>query len=115
MGVDDPIQVHCLEPKEAWDLFRKKVGENTLKGHPNIPCMARKLAGKCCGLPLALNVIGETMACKRTVKEWCTAINVLSSEFSGMEDQVLSILKYSYDNLKHGAGEIMLPLLLFVS
>lgn len=99
MGVDDPIQVLCLEPEEAWDLFKKKVGENTLKGHPDIPCLARKLAGKCCGLPLALNVIGETMAYKRTVQEWRTAINVLSSEFSGMEDQVLSILKYSYDHL----------------
>ncbi|KAH0905889.1 LOW QUALITY PROTEIN: hypothetical protein HID58_037716, partial [Brassica napus] len=78
------------------------LGENTLKGHPDIPHLARKLAGKCCGLPLALNVIGETMACKMTVQEWRTAINHLSSyaaEFSGMEDEILPILKYSYDNL----------------
>ncbi|KAG2319924.1 hypothetical protein Bca52824_013137 [Brassica carinata] len=102
MGVDDPFQVHCLEPEEAWVLFKKKVGENTLKGHPDIPNLARKLAGKCCGLPLALNFIGETMACKRTVQEWRTAVNDLSSyasEFSGMEDEILPILKYSYDNL----------------
>ncbi|RID40515.1 hypothetical protein BRARA_J00553 [Brassica rapa] len=85
MGADDPIKVSCLEPEDAWDLFKKK-----------------KLAGKCCGLPLALNVIGETMACKMTVQEWRTAINDLSSyaaEFSGMEDEILPILKYSYDNL----------------
>ncbi|KAF3524236.1 hypothetical protein F2Q69_00046277 [Brassica cretica] len=102
MGADDPIEVSCLEPEDAWDLFKTKVGENTLKGHPDIPQLARKLAGKCCGLPLALNVIGETMACKRTVHEWRSAINDLSSyaaEFSGMEDEILPILKYSYDNL----------------
>ena len=102
MGADDPIKVSCLEPEDAWDLFKKKVGENTLKGHPDIPHLARKVAGKCCGLPLALNVIGETMACKMTVQEWRTAINDLSSyaaEFSGMEDEILPILKYSYDNL----------------
>ncbi|CAA7041585.1 unnamed protein product [Microthlaspi erraticum] len=43
------------------------------------------------------------MSCKRRVEEWRHAINVLSSyatEFSGMEDKILPLLKYSYDNLK---------------
>lgn len=103
MGVDDPIKVSCLESDEAWDLFQNKVGENTLKSHPDILEHAKKVAEKCRGLPLALNVIGETMACKRTVQEWRHANDVLSSsaiEFSGMEDEILPILKYSYDNLK---------------
>ncbi|KAG7542926.1 P-loop containing nucleoside triphosphate hydrolase [Arabidopsis thaliana x Arabidopsis arenosa] len=102
MGVNDPMKVNCLEPEEAWDLFQKKVGENTLKSHPDIPELAKQIAGKCRGLPLALNVIGETMACKSTVQEWRHAIDVLTSstiEFSGMEDEILPILKYSYDNL----------------
>ncbi|KAL9286826.1 putative P-loop containing nucleoside triphosphate hydrolase, leucine-rich repeat domain superfamily [Arabidopsis thaliana] len=103
MGVDDPMQVSCLEPKEAWDLFQNKVGENTLKSHPDIPELATQVAEKCRGLPLALNVIGETMACKSKVQEWRHAIDVLTSsavEFSGMEDEILPILKYSYDNLQ---------------
>ncbi|KAG7547592.1 Leucine-rich repeat [Arabidopsis suecica] len=102
MGVNDPMKVNCLEPEEAWDLFQKKVGENTLKIHPDIPELAKQVAEKCRGLPLALNVIGETMACKSTVQEWRHAIDVLTSsaiEFSGMEDEILPILKYSYDNL----------------
>ncbi|CAA7023500.1 unnamed protein product [Microthlaspi erraticum] len=43
------------------------------------------------------------MSCKRRVEEWRHAINVLTSyatEFSGMEDKILPLLKYSYDNLK---------------
>lgn len=102
MGVHDPIEVQCLATNDAWDLFQEKVGEITLGSHADIPELAKKVAGKCRGLPLALNVIGETMACKRTIQEWHHAIDVLTSyaaEFSGMDDQILPILKYSYDHL----------------
>ncbi|KAF3498255.1 hypothetical protein DY000_02057825 [Brassica cretica] len=74
MEVDDPIEVRCLDTDKAWDLFKKKVGENTLGSHQDIPELAREVAGKCRGLPLALNVIG-------------------------VEDEILQILKYSYDSL----------------
>ncbi|CDY26555.1 BnaA09g47220D [Brassica napus] len=90
MGVDDPIEVH-------------------------IPELARKVAGKCRGLPLALNVIGETMASKRSVQEWRRAVDVLTSsatEFSGMEDEILPILKYSYDSLD---GEVTKSCFLYCS
>ncbi|XP_010476182.1 PREDICTED: putative disease resistance protein At4g10780 [Camelina sativa] len=103
MGVDDPMEVECLAKHDAWDLFKKKVGQLTLKSHPDITEQARKVAEKCCGLPLALNVIGETMSCKRTIQEWYHAVQVLNSyaaDFSGMDDQILPILKYSYDSLK---------------
>ncbi|KAL1223878.1 Disease resistance protein RPS5 [Cardamine amara subsp. amara] len=103
MGVDDPMEVHCLEENDAWDLFRRKVGEKTLLSHPDIPKLARKIAEKCHGLPLALNVIGETMSCKTSLHEWKHAIDVLTSyarEFSGMEEYILPVLKYSYDSLK---------------
>ncbi|CAN7035660.1 unnamed protein product [Brassica rapa subsp. trilocularis] len=115
MGVDDPMEVSCLQPDESWDLFQRTVGENTLGSHPDIPELARKVARKCRGLPLALNVIGETMACKRTVREWCHAVDVLTSsatEFSGMEDEILPVLKYSYDNL---SGEMVRSCFLYCS
>ncbi|AAG12572.1 resistance to Pseudomonas syringae protein 5 [Arabidopsis thaliana] len=115
MGVDDPMEVSCLQPEESWDLFQMKVGKNTLGSHPDIPGLARKVARKCRGLPLALNVIGEAMACKRTVHEWCHAIDVLTSsaiDFSGMEDEILHVLKYSYDNLN---GELMKSCFLYCS
>ncbi|KAG2302689.1 hypothetical protein Bca52824_031340 [Brassica carinata] len=103
MGVEEPMEVQCLSDNDAFDLFQKKVGQVTLGSDPEIPDLARTVARKCRGLPLALNVIGETMSCKRTVQEWRHAIDVLTSyaiEFSGMEDQILPLLKYSYDNLK---------------
>ena len=103
MEVDDMMEVVCLSPDEAWELFQQKVGENPIKSHHDFLPVARKIAEKCCGLPLALCVIGKAMACKETVQEWRHAIHVLNSsshEFPGMEEKILSILKFSYDSLK---------------
>ncbi|CAA7034218.1 unnamed protein product [Microthlaspi erraticum] len=88
--------------KVVFTTRRQDVGKNIRK-RSEIPELAKDIARKCGGLPLALNVIGETMSCKKTVEEWRHAINVLTSyatEFSGMEDKILPLLKYSYDNLK---------------
>ncbi|KAL1214780.1 putative disease resistance protein [Cardamine amara subsp. amara] len=98
-----PMEVQCLAVNEAFDLFQKKVGQETLERDPGIPDLARIVAKKCCGLPLALNVIGETMSSKRTIQEWRHAINVLNSyatKFSGMKDKIFPLLKFSYDNLE---------------
>ncbi|KAG2260760.1 hypothetical protein Bca52824_080054 [Brassica carinata] len=102
LKVDDQIEVRCLDTVKAWDLFKTNVGETTLGSHPDIPELAMKVAEKCRGLPLALNVIGGTMVRKRSVQEWRRAVDVLTSsatEFPGVEDEVLPILKYSYDSL----------------
>ncbi|CAL9232102.1 unnamed protein product [Arabidopsis halleri] len=101
MGVDKEIEVTCMMWDDAWDLFTKNMDE-TIKSHPEIFEVARLVAKKCKGLPLALNVIGEVMARKKTVEEWHHAANVLSSsaaQFSSMEAEILPILKFSYDDL----------------
>ncbi|CAH8277143.1 unnamed protein product [Arabidopsis lyrata] len=79
MKADEQIKVDCLSPVEAWELFRITIGDIILSSHQDIPALARIVAAKCHGLPLALNVIGETMACKDTIQEWRHAINVLNS------------------------------------
>ncbi|KAL1211025.1 putative disease resistance protein [Cardamine amara subsp. amara] len=103
MGAKPILEVQCLAENEAFDLFQKKVGKATLESEPGISDLARIVAKKCSGLPLALNVIGETMSSKRTIQEWMHAIDVLNSyavKFSGMKDKILPILKYSYEDLK---------------
>ncbi|XP_056849369.1 LOW QUALITY PROTEIN: probable disease resistance protein At1g61300 [Raphanus sativus] len=102
MGDHEPMQVKCLKKDQAWELFKGKIGDNTLRRVPVE--LARKVADKCHGLPLALSVIGGTMASKTTVQEWEDAIDTLTRsarEFSDMENDILPILKFSYDNLKH--------------
>ncbi|CAL9237782.1 unnamed protein product [Arabidopsis halleri] len=103
MKADDEMKVDCLSEEEAWELFRNIVGEIPLRAHQDIPKLAKKLAEKCCGLPLALCVIGKAMACKETIQEWRHAIGILNSSshrFPGMEQKILSILKFSYDGLE---------------
>ncbi|WZY97013.1 LOW QUALITY PROTEIN: hypothetical protein YC2023_069342 [Brassica napus] len=103
MEADDKLQIDCLPANEAWELFRSIVGEVPLKLHQDIPTLAKRICEKCYGLPLALNVIGKAMSCKVDVHEWRDAIDVLSTEsheFPGMEEKILSILKFSYDGLE---------------
>ncbi|KAM7255562.1 hypothetical protein ACFE04_008460 [Oxalis oulophora] len=98
------IKVECLVWEKAWELFRKKVGEETLCVHPDIPELAKTVAKECGGLPLALITTGHAMAGKKTPQEWKHAIATLkrnASKFSGMEDEVFPILKFSYENLRN--------------
>ncbi|KAL1213985.1 putative disease resistance protein [Cardamine amara subsp. amara] len=100
--VSTEVEVTCLSPEEAYDLFQKTLKETTLRSHPDIPNLTRVVAMLCRGFPLALSLISETMACKRMVSEWHHAIQVLVSstvEFSGTEDEILPILKFAYDSL----------------
>ncbi|KAM0957103.1 hypothetical protein ACFX2I_025226 [Malus domestica] len=96
-------RVKCLEEEEAWKLFRENVNvaEDVLSLDPEIPVLARNVARKCAGLPLALIIVGRAMSCKKTAREWKDAIDVLrrsASEFEGMKE-VFPLLKLSYDNL----------------
>ncbi|EFH44706.1 hypothetical protein ARALYDRAFT_493640 [Arabidopsis lyrata subsp. lyrata] len=105
MKADEQIKVDCLSPVEAWELFRITIGDIILSSHQDIPALARIVAAKCHGLPLALNVIGETMACKDTIQEWRHAINVLNSPGHKFPERILRVLKFSYDSLKNGENQ----------
>uniref|UniRef100_A0A2N9H9Z7 AAA+ ATPase domain-containing protein n=1 Tax=Fagus sylvatica TaxID=28930 RepID=A0A2N9H9Z7_FAGSY len=102
MEAERRIRVECLAREEALTLFQMKVGEETLRSHPEIPKLAKIVAEECEGLPLALITIGRAMCSRKTPREWKHAITVLRSfpsEFSGMGNKVFPVLKFSYDNL----------------
>ncbi|KAK8575949.1 hypothetical protein V6N13_032738 [Hibiscus sabdariffa] len=100
MEAQNKIAVECLTPEDAWNLFRDKVGDETLNSHSNIPELAQEVVKECDGLPLALITIGRTMASKTTLAEWEYAIKKLKqSEFPKMQEKVLPLLKFSYDDL----------------
>uniref|UniRef100_A0A0D3DRT2 Disease resistance protein winged helix domain-containing protein n=1 Tax=Brassica oleracea var. oleracea TaxID=109376 RepID=A0A0D3DRT2_BRAOL len=55
------------------------------------------------------------MSCKSTVQEWRHAMDVLilsAADFSGMKDEILPILKYSYDSVN---GEVVKSCFLYCS
>ncbi|KAI3965233.1 hypothetical protein MKX01_008944 [Papaver californicum] len=104
MEADKRIEIECLDEDQAWSLFQQKVKQEALSCHPDVPEVAKKVAKECCGLPLALITIGRTMSSKTDIRQWHHALHTLrgsASQFSGMADKVLAIMKFSYDNLEN--------------
>ncbi|PPS09018.1 hypothetical protein GOBAR_AA11616 [Gossypium barbadense] len=102
LGAEERIKVECLPPKQALSLFSMTVGKHNLKYNPEIPKLAKIVAARCSGLPLALLTVGSVMASRKSYHDWICAVEMLQSypsEFSGMGDQVFPPIKFSYDNL----------------
>ncbi|XP_019097870.1 PREDICTED: probable disease resistance protein At5g47250 isoform X1 [Camelina sativa] len=101
MRANEDIEVQCLAESEAWDLFKLKVRCDGF--NDQVSDIAKKIAAKCCGLPLAIEVIGKTLASKTSVDQWRRALETLESypsEFKGTEEGIFQVLKLSYDNLE---------------
>ncbi|MBA0754980.1 hypothetical protein Gogos_022306 [Gossypium gossypioides] len=83
VGIPKPSQdngsklIFTTRSLEAWELFQDNVGNETLNSHPNIQNLAKQVAERCGGLPLALITIGRATACKTIVGEWKYAIKML--------------------------------------
>ncbi|KAK1265514.1 Disease resistance protein RPS5 [Acorus gramineus] len=107
MGVGKhKVRVSLLGVEEAWELFKTNVGEMIINSNPGIEIHAKVMAKKCGGLPLALTIIGSAMASKTTIQEWEHAASAMeelrTGKIEGMEDELLSRLKLSYDSLPSG-------------
>ncbi|RZC91163.1 hypothetical protein C5167_027225 [Papaver somniferum] len=104
MEADKRIKIECLDKDQAWSLFQQKVKQQALSCHPDVFEVAKKIANECRGLPLALITIGRTMSNKTDLQQWQHALDTLqesASQFSGLANKVLAILKFSYDNLEN--------------
>ncbi|KAK1257295.1 putative disease resistance protein [Acorus gramineus] len=104
MGAGDhKVKIGYLKEKEAWALFKNNAGEMIINSDPDIQVHAETMAKKCGGLPLALMVIGSAMASKTTIQEWKHAASSMeelrTDKIEGMEVELLSSLKLSYDSL----------------
>ncbi|EHA8588945.1 disease resistance protein SUMM2 [Cocos nucifera] len=111
MSADVEIKMNCLGQREALDLFKFHVGEQTLNSHPDITDLAGVVARECRGLPLALKTIGSAMRNWRDPKQWRHAIELLKDSKhadlqemeilpeEGEERDMFRTLKLSYDNL----------------
>ncbi|XP_051208291.1 probable disease resistance protein At1g61300 [Lolium perenne] len=109
MEVKKQIQVPYLREIEAWELFREKVGDQTLFS-PGIEDRARILVTEMKGLPLALVTVGRAMYGKFCADQWDSAIQHMKNSCCidtnedplKMEEEVFRKIMFSYDNLKSG-------------
>ncbi|XXG53058.1 hypothetical protein AAC387_Pa03g1222 [Persea americana] len=101
MKAEMSIEVNCLPPDEAWELFRRETSPHVNK--PAIKCLAGKMLERCKGLPLAITTVARDMAGKERVEEWHDAdreLHQAAEKFEGMVESVFIPLKLSYDKLK---------------
>ncbi|XP_047059199.1 probable disease resistance protein At1g61300 [Lolium rigidum] len=107
MEVKKQIKVPYLQENEAWELFREKVGDQTLFS-PGIEDRARILVTEMKGLPLALVTVGRAMYEKFCPDQWDSAIQHMKNSCCidtnedplEMEKEVFRTIMFSYDSLK---------------
>lgn len=98
-------KVECLAEKDALDLLTQISGRDSLTSE--MLSLAEKIAKKCYGLPLALQVIGKCLSSKTTEDEWRGVHEYLvrfPDQLEGMVD-MFGVLKLSYDNLEEGDAQ----------
>jgi hypothetical protein len=98
-GTNSPYLLKGLFDKQSWLLFEqmafRKRQENI---NPKLETIGREIVGMCLGVPLVIRSIGSMLYFKETEFEWsCVMNNLLENITRGNE--ILPILKLSYDNL----------------
>ncbi|KAH0755380.1 hypothetical protein KY290_025650 [Solanum tuberosum] len=95
----DPLYLRLLISEESWDLLEKKVfGEEFCPDE--LKDVGKKIARKCDGLPLVLDLIGGVIS-RMEKKEalWLEVLNNLSSYIYKDEEEVVKVIQLSYDHL----------------
>ncbi|KAH7666054.1 P-loop containing nucleoside triphosphate hydrolase protein [Dioscorea alata] len=117
MEVSKKIKVECLEEDEAWALFKHNVNLAAIESDEKLNKIALQVMRKCGGLPLALQVVGKAMCNRNTVQEWEDILSLLKNSgtkvVQGVQESLLPILKFSYDNLPRNIQECFLRASLF--
>jgi disease resistance protein RPS2 len=113
MMTDVDIKIDVLNDDEAWQLFCEKAGD--VAHLEEIKPFAKEIVRECCGLPLAIIVVGAAMRRKTRVELWEHALNELRRSvpsIKDIEDEVYKPLKWSYDSLQ---GNNIKPCFLYCS
>ncbi|CAN4105993.1 unnamed protein product [Withania somnifera] len=95
----NPLDLRLLRPEESWELFEKRVfGEEHCP--VELKDVGEKIAQKCNGLPLVLDLIGGVISRKgKTEALWLEVLNNLSSFIFTDEEEVMKVIELSYDHL----------------
>ncbi|KAG2677999.1 hypothetical protein I3760_12G122800 [Carya illinoinensis] len=94
MMTDVEVKVNGLNYEEAGQLFSRYTGSVVSSEH--IRPFAEAIARECCGLPLAITIVGAAMRGKTMVRLWEDALNELQRSrpnIGGVEDEDFAIGK----------------------
>ncbi|KAJ0045606.1 hypothetical protein Pint_04269 [Pistacia integerrima] len=100
MMTNKEVKMNVLNEEAAWNLFAGSAG-NVVQIEDINP-LARAIARKCCGLPLAIITVGKSMRNKTMKELWMNALCELqrsAAHFGSIEKDVYQQLKWSYSTL----------------
>ncbi|XP_060209963.1 probable disease resistance protein At1g61190 [Lycium barbarum] len=96
MGCKKLFEVKKLNTNDAWELFKKSLGDETVLS-PDIEPYAKSMARRCKGLPLGLITLAGSMRGVTDIRGWRNALKEFPDD---MESDVFKVLQYSYDRLR---------------
>ncbi|KAL6328558.1 hypothetical protein AAG906_038753 [Vitis piasezkii] len=100
IGIDSPFIVEGLKDDESWDLFESlafKKGEEQM--HPNLVAIGKEIVKMCKGVPLVIETLGGMLYFNTQESHWLSIKKNKNLVLLGEENDILPILRLSYDNL----------------
>ncbi|KAJ3670009.1 hypothetical protein LUZ60_010333 [Juncus effusus] len=99
-GTCDSLLLEGLAEDHFWSIFKRfAFGTKRKREHGNLEAIGRMIANKLKGLPLAAKTVGGLLNADLAERHW---LNVMESELWELrqgEDDVLPVLRLSYDHL----------------
>ncbi|XP_065867666.1 putative disease resistance protein RGA1 [Euphorbia lathyris] len=100
MGVEGSCLLKGLTEEESWTLFKRvafREGGERVDG--SLEAIGKRMVKRCQGVPLAIKSLGSAMQFKADVTDWLAVENSEIWKMSQDSNDVLPVLKLSYDHL----------------
>ncbi|XP_077215891.1 putative disease resistance protein RGA3 [Tasmannia lanceolata] len=100
MGTIPDYNLGCLDEDDSWSLFRGRafIVESS-DVSPNLAAIGKEIVKKCNGLPLAIEALGGLLRSNTDENKWKNIHESEMWEISNMSNDIIPILKFSYDHL----------------
>ncbi|QHO46851.1 hypothetical protein HN873_019342 [Arachis hypogaea] len=100
MGTVSSYNLEGLSLKNSLSLFvRWAFKEGEEKKYPKLMNIAKKIVKKCSGVPLAIRTLGSSLFSKHKIDEWEHVRDNEIWKLSQRENDILPVLKLSYDQM----------------
>ncbi|KAH7844569.1 hypothetical protein Vadar_029528 [Vaccinium darrowii] len=100
MGVQEAFHIEFLSKEEAWNLFKKKVGNHVDSHDQPLRDTAWAICNECKGLPVSINALGATLKGSKDMHAWKDALyklkNSMLKEIEGIDPEVYASLRLKY-------------------
>ncbi|XP_077215898.1 putative disease resistance protein RGA3 [Tasmannia lanceolata] len=100
MGTIPAYNLGYLDEDDSWSVFTRRaftVGSSDVP--PNLVAIGKKIVKKCNGLPLAIEALGGLLRSNTNENKWQNILESEMWEISKMRNDIIPLLKVSYDHL----------------